>query len=331
MRPTVRKISRFLTFHPDIFVNDPAYQLATLRHAPEMSEIIWEVKQALKKGIAPIKSDHGTSETFILRGIDERPIAVFKLDHYVKEYAAYRVDHKRFANVPPTVVTTLEDPVFGGKATGSCQLFIEGGVPAVEIEKKAFKGFSRSTIRRMAQLDIRLLNEDRHTSNILVLDREEVVPIDHGYILTSELGRVNFVWESWGQSATPFSEEEQAYISYLDPDRDRAILIEELGMQEKVANRHYVSSMLLKLGVIHGFYPNAIGDMLSRTYHRSAPKSKFEILIERLLERNAREWITFTKYVNQEIEGILEEYEVDQHRNFSVIGRVSGRPDYHSQ
>ncbi len=323
MRPTVQKISRFLFFHPDVFVNDPAYQMRTLRYAPEMSDVIWEAKRALKKGIAPIRSEHGTSNTFILRGEDERPLAIFKLDHYMREYAAYRLDYQRFANIPPTVVATLYDPELGGRVTGSCQLFVEDADLAVELEAKAVNCFSHSSVRRMAQLDIRLINEDRHTSNILIRDKQEVIPIDHGYILTSELGRVNYVWVFWDQAATPFSYEEQAYIFDLDPEKDRAFLIEEIGVQEKVANRHYLSTMLLKLGTIHGFYPNQIGDILSRTYHRTASESKFEILIERLLERDAEDWTTFTKYVNEEIEVLLDEYEANQHKYLPIPGRVS--------
>jgi hypothetical protein len=320
MRSTVQKISRFLIFHPDVFVNDPAYQLATLRHAPEMSDVIWEVKRALEKGVDPIRTEHGTSETYILRGEDERPIAIFKLEHFIREYAAYRLDHNRYANIPPTVITTLCHPKLGGKVTGSCQLFVEKAIAAVELGDSAVKAFSPSAVRRMAQFDIRLMNEDRHTSNILILDKEEIYPIDHGYVLTSELGRVNFVWMFWEQSATPFSYEEHYYISSLDPEKDRSFLIEEMGIREKIANRFYVSSMLLKLGSSHGFYPNQIGDILSRTYHRSSPQSNFEILIERLLERGAEDWTTFTKHVNEEIAVILEEYEANKHRNFSISG-----------
>lgn len=322
MRSTVQKISNYLFFHPDVFVNDPAYQLATLRHAPEMSEIIWEVKRAFKKGIGPVKSEHGTSSTYILRGEDEQPAAIFKIDYPIKEYAAFRLDHKRFANIPPTVLTTLYHPEWGGAVTGSCQLFVEDAVTVVEIESRAFKEFSASAVRRMAQFDIRLINEDRHTSNILVRNREEIIPIDHGFVLSTELGSVHYVWVSWEQAGTPFSSEEKDYISFLDPEKDRAFLIEEMRLPAIVANRHYLSSMLLKIGVIHGFYPNEIGDMLSKSYRRSVPQSKFEILIERLLERNAEDWATFTQYVNDEIEVLLEEYEANQHRDFSIIGRV---------
>ncbi len=317
MRQTVRKVSHFLATHPDVFVNDPAYQLATLRHAPEMSEVIWEVKRALEMGIAPIKSDLATTETYILHGEDERPLAIFKGNSYMREYAAYRLDHKRFANVPPTVVTTLCAPEFGGAQTGSCQLYVEDSIVAVELSWEDVGRFSPSSIRRMAQFDIRLLNEDRHTSNILIRNGVEAIPIDHGFALSPHLGKIDYVWKYWEQASTPFSDEEHAYISYLDPEKDRALLIEEMGLEEKAANRHYVSTMLLKLGALNGLCPDQLGGMLCKIRGIEAD-TKFEILIGRLLERNARDWTIFTKYVNEEIKVILEEYEANKHPNFPI-------------
>lgn len=310
MNPTIKKITQFLALHSDAFINDPAYQMATLRHAPEMSEIIWKVKRALKKGIVPIKSDHGSS-TYFLFDEDEKPIAIFKLDFYTREYAAYRLDHHAFARVPPTVITTLSHSVFGGEVTGSCQLYIEEGIAGVEIEPKHYDELSPESIRRIAQFDIRLINEDRHTSNILICNRSEAIPIDHGFTLSKDLGRMKCAWMSWKQTALPFSSEEQCYISWLDPEKDRAILIEEMGFPEKIANRLYVSTLLLKLSTIHEFYPHHIGEILSN--------SQFEILIQRLIQRNAPSWKTFTQYVNEEIEVTLEEYEINQRTHFSTI------------
>ncbi|MCH9627832.1 MAG: hypothetical protein S4CHLAM2_14780 [Chlamydiales bacterium] len=322
MRPTVKKVSRFLTYHPEVFINDPAYQLSTLRHAPEMSDVIWEVKRALKKGISPEKSMQGTSETYFLKDEEGKPLAVFKLEHYLQEYATYRLDHKGFSGVPPTVIAAFTHPLFGGEATGSCQLYVEDSISAVELSESVFTGFSPAPIRRIAQLDIRVLNADRHTSNILICDETEAVPIDHGFALPRELGSVHFAWMFWNQAATPFSEEEQSYIAWIDPEKDRALLIEETGLSEKIANRLYVATMLLKMGVMRGFYPHNIGDIVAKTRDRRAPDSKFELLIKRLLERGAEDWTTFTRYVNEEIECTLGEYETNQHKNLSILGGI---------
>ncbi len=319
MRPTVRKVSQFLGAHPHIFVNDPAYQLATLRHAPEMSEVIWEIKRALDKGIAPEPCEHATSNSVFLKGEDGKPLAIFKQEDYLHEYAVYRLDHKGFAGVPPTVLTTLSHPLLGGEVTGSCQLYVENSQTAVELSHQEFEHFDPTPIRRIAQLDIRILNADRHTSNLLIRDKTEVIPIDHGFSLPCVLERINFVWVLWEQAETPFSEEEQGYISALDPEKDRAFVMEELGLQEEVANRLYLSTMLLKLGVIHHFLPEQIGDMISKTLYRDAPQSKFEVLIERLKERNARDWTTFTRFVHDEIKIVLEEYETNQHKYRSIF------------
>lgn len=309
MRPTVRKVARYLYFHPTIFVNDPAYQLSTLAHAPEMSGVIWEVKQALAKGISPIKCEHGTGKTYLLRDEDQMPLAIFKLDDHLREYAAYRLDHKRFAHVPPTVLTTLTHPLFGENAIGSCQLYVEA-TPAVEIATNRYAALEPASVRRIAQLDIRVINEDRHSSNMLIWNEKEVIPIDHGFALPSEIGQIHFGWLDWQQAGTPFSEEERAYINFLDPEKDRALLIEELRFPEKIGNRLYLATVMLKLAALRGFYPNQIGAFLI---------SQIEVLIARLLERNAREWTIFTKYVNEEINTLLGEYEANQSRDFKVV------------
>lgn len=309
MRPTVKKVARYLYFHPTIFVNDPAYQLRTLAHAPEMSGVVWEAKRALAKGVSPIKCEHGTGKTYLLRDEEEKPLAIFKLNDHLREYAIYRLDHRRFARVPPTVLTTLTHPLFGENVTGSCQLYVDA-TPAVEISVTRYAALEPAPIRRIAQLDIRVINEDRHSSNMLILKEKEMIPIDHGFALPDEIGQIHFGWLNWQQTGTPFSEEEQAYIAYLDPEKDRAFLIEELGFPEKIGNRLYLATHLLKLAAIRGFYPNQIGSLLI---------SRLEVLIERLLERDAREWTTFTKYVNEEITTLLGEYEANQQRDIKVI------------
>lgn len=319
MRTTTQKVRWFLHDHPKIFVNDPAYRLATLRYAPEMGEVIWEVKRALKKGIMPEKCEDATSPTFFLKGEDEKPIAVFKLSYYLKEYASYRLDHKGFAGIPPTVITTLSHPLFGGEVEGSCQLYVSDSVSVAHLSSNDYDVFSNHSVRRMAQLDIRLINEDRNDSNMLVKDKTEVIPIDHGFTMPSELDAVHYSWAEWKQAGTPFSEEERDYIFNLDLEKDRAFLIEEIGIEEKIANRLYVAAQLLKLGVIHGFNPNQIGSIMIKDSNSDYPPY-FEVLIQRLIGREAREWTIFTKYVTEEIETILEEYAAYQHKDLSIFG-----------
>lgn len=126
MKKTADKIKRLVKRKPNAFLTDHAYQLASLRYAPEMSEVIWEVKQAFARGIDPEPCFHGCSDTFFLKDLEDEPIAVFKLEHSHRELAAYRMDHQNFAGVPPTVLTTLDHPLWGGVKTGSCQLFVKG-------------------------------------------------------------------------------------------------------------------------------------------------------------------------------------------------------------
>lgn len=299
MPSTTTKINKLLQNDPHLLVTDDAYHLATLRHAPSMGEVIWEVKQALAKGVSPERSRHGISETYFLKNTRGKPIAVFKLKNVIKEYAAYRLDHYRFATVPPTVITTLHHPLWHGKRTGSCQLYVNESLLAVQFTRALRSVFSPDSIRRIATLDIRLINCDRNTSNLLVIDGKKVIPIDHGLVLPEALRAAFFIWTSWQQAATPFSTKEKAYIASLDAQLDRDILLQELRVEEGIANRMYIATLLLKECTKRHFMVNQIGTLMVRT--RRAP-SIFEILIDRLRERDARNWSLFTQYIHEEID-----------------------------
>ncbi len=278
--------------------------LDTLKHAPCMEEVIWKIKRALEKGRAPERSRQGTTQTYFLKDSEDHPIAVFKLNHAIEEYAAFRLDHDRFAQVPPTVITMLDHPIWGGEKTGSCQLFIQKAIPVVQLGLELYDPILSQSLRRIATLDIRVMNGDRHTSNLLVHKGAELIPIDHGLILPKEVGECGLVWTHWRQAATAFSEEEVRYIASLDPEEDRSILMQELHFKEDVANRVYVATMLLKRGVSHKLTAGQIGYLMKPN---KLQPSSFQSLIERLKERNARNWTIFTQYVYEEIDRLLKE------------------------
>lgn len=306
MRKTADKIKKYLQIHPHALLDDKAYQLASLRHAPDMAGVIWEVKRAFEKGIAPERSLHGSSATFFLKDCDSRPIAVFKRDQSFHELAAYRLDRNHFAGVPQTVITTLEHPLFAGKITGSCQYFVKDSVTAVEIDRRLFENFSAASVRRIATLDIRMMNEDRHTSNILVLNQKEMIPIDHGYIFPRDLSSIHLTWIDWCQAATHFTETELSYIALIEPERDRRMLLEEIHLEEIFANRLFVATVLLKIGAIRGLSAKEIGNLMTRRRPEHKEISRFEYLIENLKERNPANWQLFSRYVYDEVEKLLD-------------------------
>lgn len=314
MHKTAEKVKHLFVKRPSLLITDEAYQLASLRHAPEMADVIWEVKRALQQGILPEASPHGACGTYFLKDCESRPIAVFKRDHYIREVAAYRLDHDRFAGVPPTVVTTLEHSLWGGKATGSCQYFVPDTVTVVEVKTVDLDKFFPSCVRRIASLDIRLMNEDRHTSNMLVSScRKQLIPIDHGFILAQDLSDIHFDWLPWEQAMTPFSERELSYLALLDPERDRKLLIEELGVEERRANRFFVATVFLQLGALRQLTAASLGNFLSRRrlglLRKDAAPSYFECLIEKLKERNPPNWTIFSRIVYEEVQRTLDDYE----------------------
>lgn len=308
MRNTADKIKGLVQKKPNPFINDEAYQLASLRYAPDMAGIIWEVKRALAQGMAPERSAHSSTSTFFLRDCEGVPIAVFKPYDFIHEVIAYRLDHRRFAGVPQTVFATIDHPIFNGKTAGSCQEFVKGSVTAVEINKMAYESFAPGPIRRIAALDIRILNEDRHSSNMLVVNNTEVVPIDHGFIFPQDHSQMHLAWINWAQTATPFSETELSYIGLLDPEEDRRMLIDEFFCDERLANRLFVSTVFLKLAAIYRFTPMSIGKLVARAKRRDKEISSFEFLLERLKDRNPLNWTLFSRYVYEEVERTLSIY-----------------------
>jgi len=309
MRKTADKIKSYLFTYPLTFVTDEAYQLASLKHAPDMADVIWEVKRALKKGIAPERSLSGTSGTFFLKDCEGEPIAVFKKEHCLHELAAYRLDYKHFAGVPQTALTTLEHPLLEGKQTGSCQMFVHDSMEAMKIDRSRYHELSASSIRRIASLDIRMMNEDRHSSNILVINQKEIIPIDHGFIFPRDLSRIYMSWIDWNQASTNFTERELSYISLLDAEQDRRMLMEEMHFEEIFANRLYVATVLLKLFAIRGKTPQEIGKLMSCTQPVAKESSRFEYVLEKIRKRNPPNWALFSRYVYEEVEKFLDHYE----------------------
>ena len=312
MRKTVDKVKNWMGSRPCALITDEAYQLASLRHAPDMADVIWEVKRAFEKGIDPESCSHGASPTYFLKDCEGRPIAVFKKDNCWQEVAAYRLDYHHFAGVPQTVITTLEHPLWG-KATGSCQYFVKEAITAVELDRRLYDNFFPTAVRRIAALDIRMMNTDRHSSNILVVDERAPIPIDHGFILPYTLSDLYFGWMEWGPAATFFSDAEISYLSLLDPEEDRRMLIDELHIDELRANRLFVSTILLKMAAIRKLKTVEIGRLMTRgrikPLKKSHELSAFECLLEILKVRNPHNWTLFSHYVYEEVEKTIDLYE----------------------
>lgn len=162
---------------------------------------------------------------------------------------------------------------------GSLQEFVMHDCDTSEIGPSLF---SLQDVHRIAILDIRLFNTDRHAGNILVqrptgstsnlsalarLNQPQcrLLPIDHGFCLPEALEPPFFEWLHWPQAMMPFSDEELRYIENLDPEADVALLQRELpSLRVESLRTLQVATSLLKRCAAAGLNLSEIGTIVSR-------------------------------------------------------------------
>ncbi|KAJ4879752.1 Phosphatidylinositol 4-kinase gamma 5 [Raphanus sativus] len=201
-----------------------------------------------------------------------------------REVAAYLLDKDGFARVPPTALVKISHSVFnvnGGVKGGSSkrmekmlvskiaslQQFVSHDYDASE---HGTSSFPVSAVHRVGILDVRILNTDRHSGNLLVrklgmFGQVELIPIDHGLSLPETMEDPYFEWIHWPQASIPFSEEEVKYIASLDPFEDCEMLRRELPMVREGSLRVLVlCTVLLKEAAAYGLCLAEIGEMMTR-------------------------------------------------------------------
>ncbi|KAM5581109.1 phosphatidylinositol 4-kinase gamma 5 [Rosa sericea] len=217
-----------------------------------------------------------------------------------REVAAFLLDHSNFANVPDTALVKITHSVFNvndgvkgnvhqnrkqASKIASLQQFIPHDFDASDYGTSSFPV---AAVHRIGILDVRILNTDRHGGNLLVrkLDdagrfgQVELVPIDHGLCLPESLEDPYFEWMHWPQASIPFSDDELAYISKLDPFRDSDMLRMELPMFREACLRVLViCTIFLKGAAEFGLCLSEIGEMMSREFrgHEEEP-SELELI-----------------------------------------------------
>ncbi|KAI0565014.1 Phosphatidylinositol 3- and 4-kinase [Gracilaria domingensis] len=255
-----------------------------------------------------------------------------------KEVAAYLLDHDRFARVPQTALAMWSDvpeknvpdehyprhSFFsdGGDSFSSEEQFMaDDNCGATEQDGSNFRTkmgafqvyvenvgdaddygpgvFDRDQVHRIAVLDIRTLNHDRHGGNVLVTRsasperRYDLVPIDHGYILPDVVQSVPWpIWMDWPMVREPLSDRVKKYIADLDAEREAYVLNDELDGKLRTGSLRAlkVATMLLQKGVKAGLTLYDIGLLIYS--HRGDPHSKSElekIMTEAEEAGNARE------------------------------------------
>lgn len=219
-----------------------------------------------------------------------------------REVAAYILDSKH-AGVPETSLGSirikLSEGGLGSEASlvsgltwsthvyklCSLQKFIRHECSAEDL---GYNFFETSDVHRIAVLDIRLCNQDRHEGNILVVrssqqDEEsapkecfdlgkksqsqfQLVPIDHGYTLPHVLSmnEAIFCWIRWPKSREPLSATLKDYIKNLDYEKDVLTLkaVINCSLPESSLITLQVCTMLLQKGAENDLTLFDIGSLM---------------------------------------------------------------------
>jgi len=212
----------------------------------------------------------------------------------VRECAAYLLDHSHFCRVPPTDLAFCEHPAFyltdtgmdannteinakneGKKKLGSFQKFKKHDGNTEDISSTLMKKFPVEEVHRIALLDLRLFNTDRHGGNILYKVKKDdegclkyaLIPIDHGYTLPSTLDEAWFVWHYWPQAKVRMSAPIRNYIRELDAEKDIQLLKEKFPGSFREEHFHILrlSTMLLKKGEAADLTFFEMGNIMCRT------------------------------------------------------------------
>eukprot|EP01115_Flamella_aegyptia_P003207 TRINITY_DN1528_c0_g1_i1.p1 TRINITY_DN1528_c0_g1~~TRINITY_DN1528_c0_g1_i1.p1 ORF type:complete len:377 (+),score=131.53 TRINITY_DN1528_c0_g1_i1:379-1509(+) len=231
----------------------------------------------------------------------------------IRECAAYMLDHNNFAGVPATDLalcqhpdlhyqsedTSIEDDMFPMEdmlaeikptkvKVGSFQEFVKHDGDCEDISRKFIEKFSVSEVHKICQLDIRLLNSDRHGGNILYkkyvnelqIESYQLIPIDHGYTLPATLDEGYFVWLTWPQAKLPIEGSTKAYIDALNVEEEVQQLKEKFG--ETIREEHFkvlrICNMLLKTAANAGLTFYDIAVIMCR--HNLQEPCKLEVMCE---------------------------------------------------
>ena len=268
--------------------------------------LIAECKNGIYDDMKPILSEDGEGGTYFLRDSNNTKIACFKpsdeeagainnprgrcdpqqamhcgikpTEGHLREIAAYLIDSDHFHAVPPTIrVEIAYRNGFHYNANhqidtekqikvGALQKFIKGEV----VENFAEQNFAIREVHKIGILDIRILNCDRNSGNVLVsrdeYGRYELNPIDHGLSLPEkiEITRDSWVWLNWKQSKQPFDPYTIDFINKIDIEEDIKKLKSSLNFKQIIFENMRISHLVLKKCAQNGLTLHDIGSIIAR-------------------------------------------------------------------
>lgn len=170
------------------------------------------------------------------------------------------------------------------KKVGSLQEFAHA---ECTMDDLSFSKVKVEEVHKIAVLDIRIMNADRNTANLLCRrnpedpDFFELIPIDHGYCLRSvaDVCWFDWCWLDWPQLKQPVSEKTKAYILNLDIEADARMLKERLSIPERALDYFRASSKLLQEGIKSGMTLYDVAILCCRNDNAGERQSKLETLI----------------------------------------------------
>ena len=217
-------------------------------------------------------------------------------DGAVRERVAYKLDHRGFARVPKTALERIMMRTATGTRLAEQSGSIQEFVPSQgDVGEYRFDGseFCERASHRIALLDLRLFNCDRHEGNILVRPARapsspsppsppsslpsssllsppssppsdaklDLVPIDHAFVLPrfGYFREAEFVWHYWLAANEPFGDAAIEYVANLDVEAD-VEMARHAGLDEPSCATLRTCTMLLQAALLGGGPPKHEGD-----------------------------------------------------------------------
>jgi len=229
----------------------------------------------------------------------------------IREVAAFMLDHSGFSGVPMTTLVEARHPTFnnngsrlsvaeGGASIGAHSISsVSKSAGALKRKVGSFQEFVRTEcsmddlspsmlsvdeVHKIAILDIRLMNADRNSANLLCRRRRdnsiELVPIDHGFCLRSvaDVSWMDWCWLDWPQMKKPLSKKTRDYVLKLNIEKDARVLQERLNIDQEALDYFCASCSILKAGVKAGLSLYDIAVMCCRNDNLGEAPSKLEML-----------------------------------------------------
>lgn len=230
----------------------------------------------------------------------------------LREVAAYLLDHSFFSDVPPTTLVEVRHPGLHQeghgsgssvghhvldcpldsnrlppKKVGSFQAYVKCECTVDDMSPSLL---SVDEVHKIAILDIRLLNADRNSANLLCrrnpeltssADEWSLVPIDHGLCLraSGDVAWYDWCWLDWPQTKLPMSPKSREYVLNLDVESDVKMLRERLHLPQVARDYYRASCALLKAGVKSGMTLYDIAVLCCRNDDAGDISSRLEIIM----------------------------------------------------